>query len=99
LRPTRPYRSPRQARYLYFATSEAAPGLVKIGITSQPAVRLYELKCTAIRVFDCGPGVAWDLEKRLHHHYRELRVHGEWFYASHTLLREARGDGEILEAA
>lgn len=57
-------------------------GLVKIGVSNDPAGRLASLQCgcpLALRIVKTIDGVARTREAEIHQQFAAYRVHGEWF--------------------
>ena len=68
------------SRFIYFIQS-AAQGPVKIGIANDPIKRMRDLQTgnpAVLHLRHVVPGDR-DLEKELHHRFREARIRGEWF--------------------
>jgi hypothetical protein len=73
--------------YIYFA-ADAARTVIKIGITSRPALRVDNLTSSSpvtIFLLASAPGTA-PQERALHHQFREQWHHGEWFTPNAELL-------------
>jgi Meiotically Up-regulated Gene 113 (MUG113) protein len=66
---------------VYFAVSPLAPGLIKIGHTTNLAKRMVALGARAVAVI---PGTVGD-EAHLHRRFADLRWHGEWFICTSDL--------------
>jgi hypothetical protein len=66
---------------VYFAVSPLAPGLIKIGHTTNLAKRMVALGARAVAVI---PGTVDD-ELDLHRRFADLRWHGEWFVCTSVL--------------
>jgi hypothetical protein len=85
--------------FVYFIEGD---GLVKIGTTGNIAQRLSNLQTgspVGLRVLGYYPGDAND-EWRLHHRFRHLHSHGEWFRQDEELLEEIeRGTSYMCERA
>lgn len=71
----------RTARsYVYFCQATHG-GPIKIGIATNPTSRLRELQAASpypLRMLAIIPGTHTQ-ERRLHEHFSEWRLHGEWF--------------------
>jgi len=70
--------------YVYVMGSEGGP--VKVGISTNPDIRLVQLKagcCFPITVFFRAPiaerSTAYRIEQTFHRVYREYQRYGEWF--------------------
>lgn len=81
-------------RPVYFILAPHS-GLVKIGVAANPLRRLRALRTLspeALELIALTTMGGRPLELQLHERFRELRHHGEWFYATPELL------GVIAEA-
>lgn len=71
---------------VYFIRKKDKQGLIKIGQSIDPQKRLVQIQNMSpepleiLKVFDNGD------EEAIHHHFRHLRMHGEWFEATPGLL-------------
>ena len=66
--------------FIYFIR-EAAQGLVKIGLAQRPNARLSQLQAMCPHLLELVGVVrgSHSHEKRLHEHFADSRVRGEWF--------------------
>lgn len=80
-------RQSRSPSYVYFARSKLGGNLIKIGVTSNLAARMRDLKAEAFAVV--ATEQAGRLEAILHRRFRAWRREGEWFEPAPALLEWA----------
>lgn len=89
----------RTPRFVYFIRAENLR-LVKIGAAVEPSERLATLRCgcpdqlTLVGVIQTEEN-AYELERRLHHRFRDHWSHGEWFRLDEAL--EAFMAAEVID--
>lgn len=72
--------------YAAFADPGNGRGLVKVGRTTRPLQRIYEVHCgspygieMALWAFVGSKGAGMSVERAIHSRFRERRTRGEWF--------------------
>lgn len=76
-----------KASVVYFIEAEGS-GRIKIGTTDRLDKRLAALRASSPLPLNLIATIAGDFndERRLHHRFAHLRLHGEWFSAAPELL-------------
>lgn len=78
---------PSEPTIIYIVTSEGAPGIVKIGITSNLPKRLRGMttatgrRCAAVAAWRAEGCIVREIEARVKYALARRRTHGEWFRA------------------
>lgn len=75
-------------RYIYFIRPIGADGRIKIGCSYKPVSRLLALSFWSpfkLEIVGVGRG-SFDVERLLHDHFADDRLHSEWFRSSPELL-------------
>ena len=82
--------------FVYFIQARNSKGPIKIGVAKDVERRLDSLqtanyqKLKIITVILCkSEANAYEMEKKLHHRFREYRIRGEWFSAK--ILKKWKG--------
>jgi hypothetical protein len=91
-----PYRQEADG-YVYFIVAEGCDR-VKIGYSRDPTVRLNELQTGSpfpLRIVRVIPACRGTLETRVHKHFADLRLHGEWFRVTDDVKQFAATHGEV----
>jgi hypothetical protein len=75
---------------------------IKIGLATDPVVRLYTLKLGSpeeLILLGTVVGGGRTLERSLHKRFRASRLHGEWFTATPELMSWIRDNAQMAEVA
>ena len=86
-------------RYVYFIQGDSTKR-IKIGIAWNPKQRTIELQAGSpdtLSLILALPTVnAADVERHLHHQFKDFRLHGEWFEAAPEILQFVAEQPDIL---
>jgi hypothetical protein len=74
--------------YLYLAAHDTEDCLYKIGVSRDPNRRENEIDGFMVHWIPCSPEHVFRLEWRLHKHFADRRIEGEWF----DLVRDSQTD-------
>jgi hypothetical protein len=101
-----------QERYVYFIQSGGEDGPIKIGVTTDPALRVKRLQTGSAAPLRLLGTIKGDeaLERAYHAHFAAYRLRGEWFSPAPEVLaaippqidsrqRTFEEAGELLDAA
>lgn len=95
-----------QGRYVYFIQSGGDGGLIKIGVTTDPQLRLKRLQTGSAAPLRLLGAVKGDeaMERAYHAHFAAHHVRGEWFAPVPAVLAAIPPKidgyrGDVLEAA
>lgn len=88
-RAAEPEPAPTDDRYVYFIQAEN--GLIKIGVSNDPAARIRALQTGSpieLTLLGVVPGAGRQTEAQLHEQFAAHRTRGEWFHPAPQLIAQ-----------